>query len=49
MGHARRGQRRPEVFDGLDEILRESELHRGIGPYEFSVLKKLRETAWGSA
>ena len=44
MGDALRGQRRPEIFEGVDEILREREPRKGIGPYEFSVLKEVRAT-----
>jgi hypothetical protein len=49
MGNARRGQRLPETFEGVDEILREREPHRWIGPYEFFFLRKVKTTVWGSA
>jgi len=42
MGNTRRGQRRPGIFEGVDENLWEREPHRGIGPYDFSVLKEVR-------
>ena len=39
VGNARGGQRRFEVFEGVDEILGKREPHQGIGPDDFFVLK----------
>ena len=47
MGNAHRGQRRPEIFEGMDEILREGEPHKEIDPDEFAILKEVRATIWG--
>ena len=33
----------------MDDILRKREPHKGIGPYELSVLKEVRATVWSSA
>ena len=33
----------------MDKVLRERESQRGVGPNEFSVLKEVRATVWGSA
>ena len=49
MANARRGQRRPEIFEGVDDILRKKEPHIGIGSCELSVFKEVRATVWGSA
>ncbi len=49
MGNARRGQRCPEIFEGVDENLRKKEPHSGIGSDEFYVFKEVRATVWGSA
>ena len=32
----------------MDKILRKRELHKGIGPYELSVLKEVRATVFSS-
>ena len=49
IGNALRCQRRPEVFEGVDEISREGKPHIGINPNKFTVLKEVRATVWGSA
>ena len=49
VGNARRGKRRPEIFEGVDEILRKRGPHKGIGPNVFSVLTEVRATVYGSA
>jgi hypothetical protein len=46
VGNARRGQRFPEIFEGMDEILRKRKPHIGIGSYEFSVLKEVGAAVW---
>jgi hypothetical protein len=44
MSNASRGQRRPEIFEGVDELLRERKPHIGIDPNEFYNLKEVRPT-----
>ena len=40
VGNVRGGQRHPEIFiEGVDEILRKREPHKGINPDELFVLK----------
>ena len=48
MGNARGGHHRYEIFEDVDTILREREPHRGVGPDEFSILKEVGATVWGS-
>ncbi len=47
IGKARRGQRRPKIFEGVDYILRERDPRKGICSYEFSVLKEVRAIVKG--
>ena len=49
MGNARGGQRRIEIFEGVNEILWKREPHRGADPHEFAALKEVGATVWGSA
>ena len=49
VSNARGCHRRSEVFEGVDEILRKREPHRGIGRDMFFVLKEVGATVWGSA
>ena len=49
LGNARGCQRRFEIFEDVDEILRKGEPHRGIGKDEFSVFTEEGATVRGTA
>ena len=49
MGNARKGERRSEIFEGINEILREGEPRMGTNLDDYSILKEVRATVCGSA